>query len=315
MMAPGHLIGSVARRVASARTMERIVEPAIADLQHERDAALAAGRPWRARWAVVAGHVGLCKALAMCAAAALMRGFRGSDSPDSLPIGRSLGMATLAFFIVTALLVLPPLLSVPPRIRSNPMLLIVTLVPQAIPISIAFGLAIGIAAALCRTAVTRRTLLFVLVFGVAASAASLATREWMIPESNQMFREIVARERGITIAPTRGLIETPLSDLLRRGDAQSAEHLKMMAAVCLAPVVLAVFSFAMSTLTRRRLAAALLSVAGPLIYYEFLWNLAARSTDLPATATWVGTAALWLPIAFLAFASILLLTSAGRRRA
>ena len=61
--------------------------------------------------------------------------------------------------------------------------------------------------------------------------------------------------------------------------------------------------------------AALLSVAGPLIYFVSLWNFEGRSSGVPDTATWAGFASLWLlPIA-LTIAAILLLKSAARRSA
>jgi hypothetical protein len=305
---PGRIIRAAARWLCAGRTVSHVIEPAIADVQHERDAALAAGRPWRARWAVAAGYAGIWKALGLCAGESLLRGLPGDDTPDSTPVIRTIALAFLGFLVATALLVLPPYLSTPGWIRHDAVLLVATLVPQALPIGLSLGLAVGIAGALCRTAVTGRTLLLVFILGASASLANLATREWLIPDSNQMFREAVSRRTGNTAALSRGLSETPLSELVGRNDALAAHHVRMMAAVCTAPLVLAVFSLAMSTITRRRIVAALFSLAGPAGYYAFLWSLDSRSTAGLMRATGMA-----LPLVLLASASWLLLGSAARR--
>jgi hypothetical protein len=45
-----------AARWCSAQTMERVIEPALADVQTEYEAAVRDRRIWRSRWMWIAGH-------------------------------------------------------------------------------------------------------------------------------------------------------------------------------------------------------------------------------------------------------------------
>lgn len=312
MKPQGRYLRAAARLLCSKKTIAGVIEPAIADLQHERDAASAAGHRWRARRVAAAGYAGVCKALALCARDALVRGVTGRGAPDEAA-GGVIGLALLAFAVVTALLVLPPLHGVKPWLRTNVTFVTLCLVPQAVPLSLPFGIAIGIGAGLCGRPITRRVLTLVLFMGLAATALSFATREWMIPASNQTFREIVARQAGVTVTLQRGLNETPLSQLARRDDDRSKHHLQLMLAVCAGPLALAMFSAAASTLTHRRAFAGLLSLAGPAIYYVLLWTLDSRLRGAGQAPAWLTTAGLWLPVAALTLPSLARLRSAARR--
>jgi hypothetical protein len=57
MTRPGARLRSVATRFFDPSTMERLIDPAIADLQHEHDAAIRRGLVWRGRWVHTAGCI------------------------------------------------------------------------------------------------------------------------------------------------------------------------------------------------------------------------------------------------------------------
>ena len=57
MMAPGTRLRALAARLFAASTMERLVDPAIADLQVEYEEALRSGPRWRCRWIWFVGHL------------------------------------------------------------------------------------------------------------------------------------------------------------------------------------------------------------------------------------------------------------------
>ena len=50
MRPPGTRLRALAARLFAASTMERLVDPAIADLQAEYEEALRSGPKWRSRW-------------------------------------------------------------------------------------------------------------------------------------------------------------------------------------------------------------------------------------------------------------------------
>lgn len=48
---------AMAARLCSARAMERLIDPALTDVQLEHRDAIAQGRPWRSRWIRLAGYL------------------------------------------------------------------------------------------------------------------------------------------------------------------------------------------------------------------------------------------------------------------
>jgi hypothetical protein len=59
---PGHTLSTLADFVYSPRTVERIFEATLADLQNEYCKALADGRAWKARWVRLRGYWGFWNA-------------------------------------------------------------------------------------------------------------------------------------------------------------------------------------------------------------------------------------------------------------
>src|SRR5882757_7530451 len=63
---PGDRLRAFAARVFDAQTMERLVDPVVADLQTEHGAATSAGRIWKSHWIRLAGLVAFLKVIAVC---------------------------------------------------------------------------------------------------------------------------------------------------------------------------------------------------------------------------------------------------------
>ena len=53
-MTPGHRLRTIAAWLCSQRTMERLIDPIVADLQAEYGDEVRQGRVWRSRWIRVA---------------------------------------------------------------------------------------------------------------------------------------------------------------------------------------------------------------------------------------------------------------------
>lgn len=207
-MIPGRALHRLAFRLCNRKTLEQIVEPAIADLQKEYraiDARQVLGRVH----ALLAGYFAILKVIAMCV---------GRVSVDTDEERRHLvtllawSAAMVAVFIV--LLMVPPVVA-HPRMGWQ---LTTTLVPQAmglaIPIGIAFGMAFGVSGRPTLN-IAKATLLG----AVAASALSFVILAWGIPAGGDAFRNITFRElrargyEGPTSEAQKGYSEMTLSEL------------------------------------------------------------------------------------------------------
>jgi hypothetical protein len=309
MRRPGDRLRAFAARVCSVRALERIIDPAVADLQHEYDSAMGDGRQWRAHIALLVGYVGLAKVLIVCA---LRSPFADAASVDGRGGLRSTArIALVSFVIVTALLVLPPSLQgAPVPDGASRVMFFLFLVPQAVPVAIPFALSLGI---LC--GLRGRTATLPLVWGVIAIAvigclASLVTMEWVIPEANQAWREMIAGAIG---KPIRGVGETSLSELFGRSDPYSVQLFHIRAALGFAAIVFSVLAMALAPLIRRRTTAALCALSCPFAYIGWSWIV---YESVPGE--WIPVAwAAWMPNVLLMGVGVLVLflTRAHRRDA
>ena len=208
-MIPGRALHRLAACLCSPNTLERIVEPAVADLQKEYSGA--SGVAGRIR-ILLAGYIAILKVMAMCV---------GRVSVDTDEDRRHLltllswSAAMVAVFIV--LLMVPPVVAHPKMGWQ----LATTLVPQAlgvaIPIGIAFGIAFGVSGR-----PTMNLAKATLLGAVAASALSFVILAWGIPASGDVFRTITFRElrargyEGPTTGLEKGYSEMTLVELRRR---------------------------------------------------------------------------------------------------
>jgi hypothetical protein len=207
-MMPGRTLHRLAARVCSAQTLERVVEPAIAELQKEY---AGEGIASRRAWVLLAGYAAIVKVMAMCAVSISV------PSDDEWRALSGTFVWSVASVIVTAaLLILPPLYGFDDAIRG--WYAAATLMPQAMALAIPVGVAFGIAFGLCArpTISIAKT---ILVGAVAASALSFGILAWAIPAGNQAFREITFRElkargyQGPVTGPRKGYSEMTLSEL------------------------------------------------------------------------------------------------------
>jgi lipopolysaccharide export LptBFGC system permease protein LptF len=101
---------------------------------------------------------------------------------------------------------LPPLLSPSP---VEP-LLVLYLVPQALPLAIPFGLFVGILSAFGGRAVSRRAAGRVLLLGAVCSALMFVTIGWLVPSANYAYRVRVAERVGEPVAFEKPIEGAPL---------------------------------------------------------------------------------------------------------
>jgi hypothetical protein len=181
MMTPGRTLHRLARYICSAQTLERVIEPAIADLQKEY--ASARRMPQRMLGLLI-GYGAVLKVIAICAVS-----MSTTTSDERRALSRTLAWSIGWIAAISALLTLPPLLD-----RSmQGWDAAIALVPQAMPLAIPMGIALGVAFGLsARPAMNIAKV--ILLGGVVASAVSFGVLTWAMPAANQAFRDITFRE-------------------------------------------------------------------------------------------------------------------------
>ncbi len=205
-MIPGRTLHRLAAHICSAKALEQIVEPAIADLQKEFAAADAGSSLGRA-WLLFVGYLAILEVLLMCA-------FQPSVATDDerRALVRTFAWALVLTIAATGFLMLPPLSIVETDVAS---VFLLALVPQAVPLAIPIGLTFGTALGLAGRPATRSAMKSVLLVACAASVASFLTLAWVMPAGNQAYRESVARAAGYSQPLTKGFSEMTLSELNR----------------------------------------------------------------------------------------------------
>ena len=308
-----------AARWSSARTMERVIEPALTDVQTEYEAAAQDGRLWRSRWICIAGHAAFLKVLAWVIAERALDALRGATARDRHALGRTFAVFAAVTALATGLLTLPPLLDEWSR-PSVTLWLAILPIPQALPLCIPVGLTFGILWGLGRVAASRRSRALVFVAAVVSCVVSFATIAWVMPAANQAYRQSIA---GITIA--KGANELTLIELGRliesgqdasigmgspRGRRSVAMAYHVRWALSLAPFVLSVFALVWTRRQRGRVSIVAVGCAMTVGYYLVLF-LAGRVYTFDRAMSAV--AAAWAAnVAFLMLSALLWISSRAR---
>jgi hypothetical protein len=93
--------------------MERLIDPAIADLQAEYRDARAAGLIWTSRWVRVAGCVSLLKAVSAHGCRRFLQRPQDWPAGDRQALDRMIGFSAAALVAVSGLLLVPVLYASP----------------------------------------------------------------------------------------------------------------------------------------------------------------------------------------------------------
>jgi hypothetical protein len=186
-MMPGRTLHRLATHICSAKTLERVVEPAIADLQKEY---AGADRVWRRAWVLLTGYIAIVKVIAICAVT-----ISPVSDHERRELVRALVWSGAMFLVIGILLTALPMYTHSHGLRRlRAMSILAQAVPLAIPLGIAFGLAFGLSAR-----VTTNLAKIALVGALTASTLSLCVLVWVMPAAHQSFTESAlrqARSRG-----------------------------------------------------------------------------------------------------------------------
>ena len=307
MTAPGHRLRALAARVCRRNTMDRLVDPIVADLQIEYAASTHAG-PWRRACVLALGYAGFWKALMLHGARCAVAPSPGGGSA----VRRMVSFSGAGLVLFTCLLVAPALLDLPGT-WSYPerAILALILIPQAVPLSVPAAVCLGVLCAMRARRITARHLAIVLIVGAMASASAWVMLEWGTPRANQQFRELVIARvtDGRTVHIEPGLNELGLSRLGQRADEEAIRHYHLLWALCFATIPLGVFALGMAGAIRRFLPAVLLALGAP-IGYTMVMGVFERLSHGPLPQV---IATLWAPnLLFLAAGVLLLGVHRGR---
>ena len=215
MNRPGRWLRSAASRICAPRTMDRVVDPIVADLQTEHDDAVRAGRRWRAAWIRISGYSAFWKAVGLHAMQSGPRSITNGIAADGWVIGRTMAYAFVAFVVVTLLLTAPPMIEIYAR-TEHWLQLALFVLPQAMVLGIAIGLSLGIVCGASGIGRAARRIRGVLTLAAVATLLAFASM-LLLPAANQAYRVVVAQElgmRGVTeYSLPRGANEMSFSEL------------------------------------------------------------------------------------------------------
>ena len=328
MTRPGARLHRLAARLLNPTTMERLIDPLIADQQHEYAEAIRRGDAWRRRWVRITGCIAFWKVATMVLGRALTEDVTRSDNGS---IGRTIRFAGIATTLITALLVWVPLRQVLATLHlgnDSFIRLTVYLVPQALCVAIPIGMVFGLLSGGARTRRSRH-LSILLMAGV--SLTTLLLLGWLLPEANQAFRETMfALINGFEGRLARGTNELSLGGLreLMRDPfvmpliaSRRAFDFHSRLALAFAPLALGLLALGVSAVRRRAagvLTVGVLGFAACFVYYELIDSSRALMYRAPfAVSEHVPPIiAAWIPnLACLVAALLLHLRTHGRSAA
>jgi lipopolysaccharide export LptBFGC system permease protein LptF len=298
MNRPGTRLRALAVRLFDPSTLERLIDPVIADLQCEHADAVRHGQLWRARWVRIASGIAFGKVAAVAVVATNRHGARA--------IAVALTAATPLMILATCLVLAGTAATI--HTRESMVWLVLYLVPQALAISLPVSLALGVFVWIRGEGVgpsTKRTVLWLMRLALLLAVANTG---WITPAANTAYRNVNA---GAAMA--RGANELTFIELGQRvyqGDPETALDdplpmtfwLNARLALAIAPALLCVLALAGATALRRRSSAVI--VVSTLAAFAGCYLLF-PAEQIALLARWLPVAAIaWIPDMAVAVATI-----------
>jgi lipopolysaccharide export LptBFGC system permease protein LptF len=266
---PGYWLRIIATRFCGPQTMERLVDPIVADLQTEY-AALGEANAWRRRRLRLSTYVAFWKALSLHVVLSV-----GEPPQDQgARLRRAIGISFVTRVLFTFVMTTPPVFS---ELSSQGgwafrMMLALLLIPQALPLSIPAAVCFGILYAMRAHRVTRRDLYGVLTIAALASGAVWVLMDSGIPRANQAFRELVFEQlTGQRAHLEPGLSELGFSGLSQRTDPVAMRLNHLWSALSLASLPLSLLALSVAQRIRGAIGAFFLALVAVVVYFTVLW--------------------------------------------
>ena len=310
-MNKGRRLRQWANRVCSAETMDRLIDPVIADLQHEYERAKAARRG--IALPLLRGYCAFWKVLTVHVPATWLNRtateFRASHGEAFVP---AIVAATITMVVACATLIVEPARRNIDQHHALGVWLAILLLPQAIPFGIPLSLFTGIAYGWRRRPVTTQVRRFVIILGLAGTVVSASTIIWVVPIANQTFRTTIAGRvlvEGPGEMSPREVRENALAwrdrgQMAKAGDLLFSFHARW--ALAGAALVFAVFGLGVIALRLGRIATVLIAATAFVVYVTYFPRLAQARSVFSHEGLAVTFA--WLPNALILLTSIAFLT-------
>ncbi|MCC7124198.1 MAG: LptF/LptG family permease [Acidobacteria bacterium] len=303
-------------RVCTSQTMERIIDPAIADLQMEHAEAIAHGRRWDAAWIRVTGYLAILRAMALHAGLTAMDTLRDLSDDERRAVMRTIAISAVLFVVGTLALAGHPVASAlslgMPGSRELAFGFWIAALPLAIPFSLTLGILWGCGGA----PISRLTQAIVLALALGASVVSFITLDRIAPTANVAFARAMTTGRSVTIAEraptlralTSSELQQRIASAMQAGSVDEATiahraALLYHARFAQAGASLALALFAVALTRRRRgpgvsASLGLAAIVGYLVLAYLTRSLGADGTLSPFAAAWTPNAVLLMLTAY-----------------
>jgi hypothetical protein len=253
MRRAGDRLSAFAARVFDAGTMERVIHPSIADLQHEPVS--------------IAAYVAVLKVIAVCGWREVAMATHAWTPDDRRAVMRTLTAAAIITFLATLGLEQPFVSYLwRPGFDSRVPLY---LAPQGLPLALTIGVTLGMLFGLEGRDASRRVTSWLLAMAAGAAVVSFVDLAWITPAANQAFRVAMSGNPALV----RGAPELTLGELWQFSSPGFAFNFHTRVALAFAPLVLALFALTIvrAKLARRWIAgvSAVIALVG---YYMLLYG-------------------------------------------
>ena len=210
-------------------------------------------------------------------------------------MGRVVAFSFGALTIMTALLILPPMLDASYfKWAGGPLeklRLILLLVPQALPLSIPMGICIGVVCAMRARRTSPRHVAAVLAIAAVATFGSGRCSNGECRRRTRRFGRWSSRDSAMVVSSIRaGTERAGTVATLAAHRRACSPALAVLWAICFATGPLALFSLGIAGVVRRFSAAMAVSVTAILLYWAFMASIdeALREGALRGAGAWVG---------------------------
>lgn len=294
MTLPGARLRGLAARWCSQQTMDRLIDPVIADLQAESELAATTAQKTRV-W--ILGHIAFFTVVICNGAWQLI--LIPQDYDRAAMVRAAVTFVAIAATCTVLLTAVPYVNFVWGTHPHSAMLAALYLIPQALPLSIPVALTVAVFLGLRNAPSHWRARLPVVVFALLSCATSFVLLSRIIPANNRQFRVSLARH-AVFKGPSELRLDELHQLLERRGDqaailAASDRRNFSLAyytrwALVWAPLALSTFALAVMNRRRRgRLASVLVGFAAIAGYYVLMYTarrLEQDGTLPPAAVAW-----------------------------
>lgn len=322
MNRPGNRLRAVAAGWCCRETMDRVIDPLIADIQREHGEAVRQGLIWKSRWIQLAGWLIFVKVLFLCAGAHLTAAERWTTD-DRKSLVRAAVISAVTVVVITVLLVSRSAEDLPTVLLHPSPKRLLFLAPYPFVAGIVLGATLGIVLGLGGRALSRRLIAAAISVALMCSAIVLIDVGWVAPAANTAYRVTVFGDNG----PMPGFGEASLGQLRRHIeylsrdlavaqprstffgflDALSFEYHRRVA-LSLSPLLFTLFALAMAARFRRRW---MLGIAACASFFAYGWLVIVVT---PWGFQWPLYAAAWLPNAAIAILTAAIAVVSLRRR-